>query len=560
MKKFMIFLFVAALVCSAVGGAAAAAAVVISVEARYDSNAGKVDVTGRISSGGGQAVTIKIVYPQGNLYVNQLTSGEEGEYALSYTLTAAQPGEYRVYAGGAGIAGPAETQFAVSSPSSGEDPGDDGDPDDNGDSDDDGNPGDNGGPDDDDNPDGGTSDHGGNAGQTTTGGSAVNSGSGTVGLHAGLEGKTATAKLDQAVWDALDKSNIKKERKLVFTVDEAAGAEEVRLELPASIMQDAKALGLQRIEIRTPLATFTFAVDAIPAREGKSGKLELVVARTDLSERFPDASEPFGGRPVYDFRLTLDGQSVHPFSGRQAVRVSVPYTVQPGEDPAGIVVCYIDEEGRPEIVRNGKYDRQTGLVTFDAQHFSFYAVIENKVVFTDLASVRWAEDSIRALAAREIVAGTGDGRFSPGKDLTRAEFVKMLMTGLDWTDLRYKSTFTDVPAGAWYEHEAATAAQFGIVSGYGDGTFGGGRAITREEMFVIAARALRAAGTELTAVRGYEGLQDIAQLSNYARSDVLRLVEAGLVAGNGNGRLLPQDGATRAEAAVFLQRVLDYLF
>ncbi|MBO5651338.1 MAG: S-layer homology domain-containing protein, partial [Selenomonas sp.] len=52
------------------------------------------------------------------------------------------------------------------------------------------------------------------------------------------------------------------------------------------------------------------------------------------------------------------------------------------------------------------------------------------------------------------------------------------------------SPFSDVPQDSWAYDAVAQLAADGIVEGYGDGSFKGGRAITRYEMAQITAKAM----------------------------------------------------------------------
>jgi len=79
-------------------------------------------------------------------------------------------------------------------------------------------------------------------------------------------------------------------------------------------------------------------------------------------------------------------------------------------------------------------------------------------------------------------------------------------------------------------------------------------------MFVIAARALRAAGVEAIPIRGPLVFKDANQLSGFAVSEVLQLNEANLIDGNGSRKLLPKANTTRAEAAIIVNRLMEFQF
>ncbi|MEK5256780.1 S-layer homology domain-containing protein [Paenibacillus sp. FSL F4-0125] len=89
--------------------------------------------------------------------------------------------------------------------------------------------------------------------------------------------------------------------------------------------------------------------------------------------------------------------------------------------------------------------------------------------FNDIAGLGWAQHSIQALAAREILLGIGDHTFGPQLDVTRAQFLKMLMLALELDDVNAVSTFQDVGQNDWYYSSVAAAAKLGIVQGRPDG-------------------------------------------------------------------------------------------
>ena len=104
------------------------------------------------------------------------------------------------------------------------------------------------------------------------------------------------------------------------------------------------------------------------------------------------------------------------------------------------------------------------------------------------------------------------------------------------------------------------ARNTGIVGGIGDNKYAPKNTITRQDMMVILYRALTKLGVELKAVDGIDvtTYADYEDVADYAREAVKALVEAGLVNGKGEN-LAGNDKTTRAEVAVLLKRILDYI-
>ena len=111
--------------------------------------------------------------------------------------------------------------------------------------------------------------------------------------------------------------------------------------------------------------------------------------------------------------------------------------------------------------------------------------------FDDLDQAEWARDAVEYLFYKDVVNGYGDGRYGVNDDVTREQFVRMLMTALNIklpeTD---NSKFSDVSDNEWYTNYVNGAYELGIVSGISDNEFGVGQPISRQDMAVMCMRAL----------------------------------------------------------------------
>jgi hypothetical protein len=113
--------------------------------------------------------------------------------------------------------------------------------------------------------------------------------------------------------------------------------------------------------------------------------------------------------------LTLNGTQTDWNNPDSPVTVSIPYTPteEELENPEGIVIWYIDGSGNVVSVPNGRYDPETGTVTFTTTHFSRYAVAYKRVVFADVAPDAWHTGYLSAakrLASRPEWATTSSPR------------------------------------------------------------------------------------------------------------------------------------------------------
>lgn len=162
----------------------------------------------------------------------------------------------------------------------------------------------------------------------------------------------------------------------------------------------------------------------------------------------------------------------------------------------------------------------------------------------------WAEPEIKAAVEKGIVNGLPGGTFNPDGKITRAQFVKMLVSALK-LPLVDGSSFSDM-SGNWAGKYVETALAKGIISISGkDSSFRPEESLIRLDMALMTARALKLEPSDKS-----NPFADI-------RPDgiITRLNETGIIKGTAIGGKLyfrPQDTSTRAEAAVIINRLLRY--
>jgi hypothetical protein len=85
----------------------------------------------------------------------------------------------------------------------------------------------------------------------------------------------------------------------------------------------------------------------------------------------------------------------------------------------------------------------------------------------------WYYDAVYWAAENGITSGYGEGTFQPMANLSRAQVVTFLynLAGKPSVSDKAATDFTDVPENAWYYKAVRWAVANGITSGYGQGTF-----------------------------------------------------------------------------------------
>lgn len=176
--------------------------------------------------------------------------------------------------------------------------------------------------------------------------------------------------------------------------------------------------------------------------------------------------------------------------------------------------------------------------------------------FKDLEKHPWAQKAIETLAAMGIIAGTSETTFDPGSEITRADFVTLLVRAFG-LKADFASNFEDVDPSAYYYEALGIAKQLGLAKGVDGKSFRPKDKISRQDMMVLIYKVLQMSDKSMKPgtwddIRHFT---DASEISAYALESVATLVKEGIIVGSGN-RLHPLDQATRAETAVILFKLL----
>ena len=103
-----------------------------------------------------------------------------------------------------------------------------------------------------------------------------------------------------------------------------------------------------------------------------------------------------------------------------------------------------------------------------------------------VAASGWYKPAVDFAQASGLMSGMGDNKFAPDVTTTRAMVAQVMYELADEPDVSgLTCPLSDVDSTAWYADAVIWAYNAGVVSGYEDGTFRPGRAITRQEMAVM---------------------------------------------------------------------------
>ena len=182
--------------------------------------------------------------------------------------------------------------------------------------------------------------------------------------------------------------------------------------------------------------------------------------------------------------------------------------------------------------------------------------------FKDVADGKWYSSGARYCSSRGLMTGISGDTFGPNVNMTRAMFVTLLAR-LAKADLSgYKAgAFSDVKEGKWYAKAVAWAVENGYTSGTGGGKFSPDRAVTREELAQFLYTYAKKNGADVSASADLSGYADRQAVSSWAVKAVKWAVAEGFISGISKTELSPASAATRAQTAVllmqFTQKVID---
>lgn len=182
-----------------------------------------------------------------------------------------------------------------------------------------------------------------------------------------------------------------------------------------------------------------------------------------------------------------------------------------------------------------------------------------EIRFDDVSEDYWASKVICSVAKQGLMKGNEKGQFLPEAQITREEFVTILLRAMGQEPEAKASKFTDVNESDWFSGYVEKARELGLAKGYTDGSFGAGQQITRQDMTVLLLKAMEIMEKKLPELADQQNFTDDSQIADYAKESVRTLQKAKIVNGMEDGSFAPERFATRAEAAQMLFSVLSLI-
>jgi len=371
---------------------------------------------------------------------------------------------------------------------------------------------------------------------------------GAVQVNYTTSGGTASLSLPESkINDIIAKS---KGDEALIDLSKVSGATAVELPKAALTAFGEAGLGLS---IQLPAGSITLNQEAAADIAGQATasnlKLELKqAASSSLTAAQREAIK--SGDMVLDINIYSGTDKITQFDGK--LTINVPYT-----GPQPVAVWYLNDKGELEkliaVFANG-------IVSFELNHLSLYVLGQDTDwvnPFADIQEADWFYKAVEYVYENGLMVGTGDTAFDPNGTTTRAMIVTILHRLEQTPAPTANNPFSDVADGKWYTNAVVWAAESGIVSGYGNDTFGPEDNITREQMAAILYRYAQLKSYDVSGGADLSKFNDAENISGWALRSLGWANEKGLITGTSDVTLDPQGQATRAQVAAILQRFIE---
>lgn len=298
-------------------------------------------------------------------------------------------------------------------------------------------------------------------------------------------------------------------------------------------------------------------------QSGSTFKAEWSLGET-TTDPYPGDDAFSDDTPVYNIPITViqsNGGTISPGSMMAAKGENLSYQISPD---SGYNIKTVLVDGQPvEIDENNCYH----FISISRAHniIALFAKQTNEAYyswtnpFKDISMNDWFYESVRYTASAGLFNGTDATVFAPDDATTREMIVTVLwrVAGSPIVPADKGISFKDVSPDSYAYEAIRWASMFNIVEGYGDGTFGYGDPILREQLVTILFRFARnyvGVDVSLADSTNILGYSDVLQISHGMAQPFQWAVGTKIIYGTSRTTLEPRGMATRAQVAAVFQR------
>ncbi|ENL4423699.1 MULTISPECIES: S-layer homology domain-containing protein [Bacillus cereus group] len=175
-----------------------------------------------------------------------------------------------------------------------------------------------------------------------------------------------------------------------------------------------------------------------------------------------------------------------------------------------------------------------------------------KVGFLDVPDTHWAYSAITNLTDKNIIVGYGNGEFGLGDDVTREQVAALIYRALNLESTKeYNNPYNDInESTTMFPEEILTLTEMGIFRGDEHGNFRPKDSLTRAEMAQVLKQAFQ------LEVKTEHTFSDVP-VTSWAKDAISALQSNGITIGTGNGKFEPDMIVKREQYAQFLYRAMN---
>ncbi|MEA4988303.1 MAG: S-layer homology domain-containing protein [Anaerovorax sp.] len=233
--------------------------------------------------------------------------------------------------------------------------------------------------------------------------------------------------------------------------------------------------------------------------------------------------------------------------------LEIPDGVDPSKITTGIVFnpdgtySHIPTEA---FQKDGKW-----YVKLNSLTNSEYSVIWNPVTVKSVEK-HWAKNAVNDMASRLVIFNPES--FVPDKAITRADYAEYIIRslGLYREGSTHVNKFKDVSTSSDRTLAILIASEYGIVTGYTDGTFKPDALITREEAMAMYQRSMKVTKLVGNDMNRYQSYTDFTKVSGWASTSVKEVLAAHVFNGTSATTISPKSNLTYAEAVQAIKNLL----
>lgn len=333
---------------------------------------------------------------------------------------------------------------------------------------------------------------------------------------------------------------------LVKMPDEMLEKDEYALNFSMSNIDDMARNGLPMLYVESPWGYVGLNTAILVSNLPDSAKVRVLITPNGNGLRV---------------EMTADGEEITGFAG-PVLRIILPYE-KPATNTLTLPVSpdvMDDENGELLPLSINRLDVENNTLIFLSPSFgSFHVVEQEEPVFSDLPD---DEQSLAVLSLGQslVFDGVGEDIFQPKGLLSWARGAKALVCAFGMYRAEpMENGYSDVSEDNRYYSfiQAATANE--LTDGLGEGSFGIGYYMTREDLAEAVYHGLTQLGVTLPETETIKDFQDDNEISADAKEAVYALSKAGIISADEDGNFRPQEEITRVEAAEIIHYMMQHL-